>query len=86
MDKDNFQMTALLGRLKPESSLHSQKESSQQLLAALFFITLGLILTATGFVSLLLRLADLIYVLLVWTFRQFHMHRPNRSEQLRRAD
>lgn len=66
MDKDNLDLESLLAHFNAEQFLSPQKDVPQKdvlqkLLVALFFMAVGVILVATGFISLLLRLLGLVY-------------------------
>lgn len=61
MDKDNLDLESLLAHFNAEQFVSPQKDVLQKLLVALFFMAVGVILVATGFISLLLRLLGLVY-------------------------
>lgn len=84
MDKDNLDLESLLTHFSAEQFVSPQKdvpqkdvpqkESLQKLLVALFFMAIGVILVATGFISLLLRLLGLVHFPIAW-LRQRIKHR-----------
>ncbi len=66
MDKDNLDLESLLTHFNTEQFSSPQKDALQKLLVALFFITLGVILVATGFISLSLRMLGLVHFPIAW--------------------
>jgi hypothetical protein len=91
MDKDNLDLESLLTHFNadqfssPQKDV-PQKEPLQKLLVALFFMAIGVILVATGFISLLWRVLGLVHFPVIW-LRQRIKHRSanykTRFQQIR---
>ncbi len=70
MDKDNLDIESLLARCNAKPLATPAKDAPQKLLIALFFMTVGLILITTGFISLLLRLVSMVYLPVLWLIQR----------------
>lgn len=85
MDKDNLAIKSLLARVNAEPLALSQKDAPQKLLMALFFMVVGLILIATGFISLLLRLIGMVHLPALLLIRRIKTYRQINAELLQRS-
>ncbi|WP_039918493.1 hypothetical protein [Cellvibrio mixtus] len=70
MDKDDLDIASLLARFNAQPVPRPANDTPQKLLMALFFMVVGLILMATGFISLLLRLASMVHLPMLWLIQR----------------
>jgi hypothetical protein len=84
MDKDNLNIGLLLARFNAETKPSTEQDTPQKLLIAMFFIAVGLILTAAGFVTLLLRLFRMVYLPILRLSQQVQFFRIANAKRLRR--
>lgn len=85
MDKDNLDLESLLTHFNAEQFSSPQKESLQKLVVALFFMAVGVILVATGFISLLLRLLGLMHFPIAWLKQRIKRESARRMQQIRQS-
>lgn len=90
MDKDNLDLESLLTHFNAEQFLLPQKdvpqkEALQKLMVALFFMAVGVILVATGLISLLLRLLGLMHIPIVWFMQRIKRESARRMQQIRQS-